>query len=345
MQEKSFLIIRLSSIGDVILTTPLIRCLRKAYPQSRIDFLVKKQFVDVIAANPHIDNIITFDTKADKELGRIKKLVKANHYTHIIDLQKNIRSIFICCGSKATYSSFSKRIFARYLLIRFHWNIYKETKPVYLRYFEALKKLGVGYDGEGTEVFPFVSDIENVENKLNQQAVQQSLAILAIAPGARWANKRWTTDGYASAINDFCDKIPAIPVFIGGKEDIAIVEQIQPLLRHHSVSFAGELTLMQSAAMLGKANVVITNDTGMLHMAQAMKAPVVAVFGPTTKELGFFPLPAKSRVAEMNLACRPCTQKGLDACPKGHFKCMKDINPQQVSKLAKELSTLHNLED
>ena len=102
---------------------------------------------------------------------------------------------------------------------------------------------------------------------------------------------------------------------------------------------------MQSAAMLGKANVVITNDTGMLHMAQAMKAPVVAVFGPTTKELGFFPLPAKSRVAEMNLACRPCTQKGLDACPKGHFKCMKDINPQQVSKLAKELSTLHNLED
>jgi heptosyltransferase II len=113
-------------------------------------------------------------------------------------------------------------------------------------------------------------------------------------------------------------------------------------MKTSSLNLAGKLNLMGSAALLGKAVMVFTNDTGMLHMAQAMKAPVVAVYGPTTHELGFFPLPENSRVAETEISCRPCTQKGLHSCPKKHFRCMNDIKPEMVSTLASELFHFRN---
>jgi heptosyltransferase-2 len=109
-----------------------------------------------------------------------------------------------------------------------------------------------------------------------------------------------------------------------------------------SVDLAGKLSLMGSAALLGKAKMVLTNDTGMLHMAQAMKAPVVAIYGPTTRELGFFPLTENSRVAEIDISCRPCTQKGLHSCPRKHFRCMKDLKPQVVADLAAGLFKTNN---
>jgi heptosyltransferase II len=113
-------------------------------------------------------------------------------------------------------------------------------------------------------------------------------------------------------------------------------------MKNKPLNLCAKLSLMGSAAVLGRAAMVFTNDTGMLHMAQAMKAPVVAVYGPTTQELGFFPMPQNSRVAETSIACRPCTQKGLHSCPKTHFRCMNDIKPEVVSSLALELFTLKN---
>lgn len=332
------LIIRFSSIGDVILTTPLIRCLRVKFPTAQIDFLVKKEFSVVLSRNPHISNIIAFDKNAGSgELSRIRKVVHINRYSHILDIQKNIRSIFIASGSGALVSGFSKKLLARDLLIRFGINIYKEIKPVYLRYFEAAETLGVVYDERGTEVFPSESDALNVEDTLKQINIPSGMPFLAVAPGAQWANKRWTNAGYAASADTFCMQTGAYTVLIGGPGDVEICKQVQSLMKTPSLNLAGKLNLMGSAALLGKAAMVLTNDTGMLHMAQAMKRPVVAVYGPTTRELGFFPQPENSRVAETDISCRPCTQKGLQYCPKKHFRCMNDIAPETVSKLAMEL--------
>jgi lipopolysaccharide heptosyltransferase II len=333
-----FLIIRFSSIGDVILTTPLVRCLRAKFPTAQIDFLIKKEFSVVLSNNPNLSNIITFDKNAGKgELSRIRQFVKQNKYSHILDIQKNIRSVFIASCSGAVVTSFSKKILPRDLLIRFGINTYKEIKPVYLRYFESVSELGIKYDGNGTEVFPTASETENVIEILKQNQIPSGMPMLVIAPGAQWENKRWPEQGFATASDTFCSQTGAYPVLIGGPGDVEICRKVQTLMKAPSLNLAGKLSLMGSASILSKANMVFTNDTGMLHMAQAMKTAVVAVYGPTTRELGFFPLPENSRVAEIDISCRPCTQKGLHSCPKKHFRCMKDIKPEMVSDLAAEL--------
>jgi len=333
-----FLIIRFSSIGDIILTTPLIRCLRETFPNAHIDFLVKKEFAVVLSGNPHINNIITFDkTDGRNELRRIRMQVQLTRYSMIFDIQKNIRSMMIGVGSRTGIAGFSKKILARDLLIRFNINIYKEIKPVYLRYFEAVETLGVKYDGKGTEVFPSDQETSIVEALLTQNNVPTGKPLLVVAPGAQWETKRWTTDGFASAAGTFCNQTGAFTLLIGGPGDIDTCKEVQAQMTTPSLNLAGKLSLMGSAALLGKAAMVLTNDTGMLHMAQAMKAPVVAVYGPTTRELGFFPLPENSRVAEIELSCRPCTQKGLHSCPKKHFRCMNDLRPELVSELAAKL--------
>jgi len=333
-----FLIIRFSSIGDVILTTPLIRCLRAEFPGSRIDFLVKKEFSVVLSQNPYLSDIITFDKKAGSgELIRIRKLIKQTGYNHILDIQGNIRSVLLSTGSGAQVSGFSKKLVARDLLIRFGKNIYKEIKPVYLRYFESAEALGVEYDGKGTDVFPAETEVQIVSDLLKKNNITAATPFLAIAPGAQWENKRWTPEGFAAAADTFCSKTGSNVVLIGGSGDIETCNLVQSFMKTSALNLAGQLSLMGSASLLGKASMVFTNDTGMLHMAQAMKAPVVAVYGPTTRELGFFPLAENSRVAEIEISCRPCTQKGLHSCPKKHFRCMKDLKPEMVANLALEL--------
>ena len=333
-----FLIIRFSSIGDVILTTPLIRCLHDEYPAVQIDFLVKKEFAVVLSGNPHLSNIITFDKNAGKgELGRVRKFVRQNKYSHIFDIQRNIRSVLISEGSGALITGFSKKLLARDLLIRFNINVYKEIKPVYLRYFESAEALGVEYDGKGTEVYPAAAEKEKITEILKRNNFAAGTPILVVAPGAQWENKRWPAEGFAAAADTFCSQTGASTVLIGGPGDVEICNSVQTQMKTSSLNLAGKLSLMGSAALLGKAAMVFTNDTGMLHMAQAMKVPVVAVYGPTTRELGFFPLPENSRVAETDISCRPCTQKGLHTCPKKHFRCMNDIKPGMVSDFGTEL--------
>ena len=305
---------------------------------AQIDFLVKKEFAVILSNNPNLNNIITFDKDAGKgELSRIRQVVKQSKYTHILDIQKNIRSLIVSKGTGATVTGFSKKLIARDILIRFGKNIYSEVKPVYLRYFESAQHLGVEYDSRGTEIFPNSSESEKITEMLKQNNFKPGTPILVIAPGAQWENKRWPVAGYATASDTFCNQTGAYPVLIGGNGDVEICRQVKDLMKTPSLDLSDKLSLMGSASMLGKAAMVFTNDTGMLHMAQAMKSPVVAVYGPTTRELGFYPLPENSKVAEIDISCRPCTQKGLHSCPKKHFHCMNELKPEIVSNLAAEL--------
>lgn len=325
-------------MGDVILTTPLIRCLKARFPDSEIDFLVKKEFSGVLSENPYLSNIILFDKSFGKdEILRVRALIKNGNYSHIIDIQNNIRSVLLRAFSGASVSSFSKRILARYFLIKFKKNFYKEVKPVYLRYFEAVSKLGVSYDGQGTELFFQESDKELMEADLAKNGLNTTNQLLIVAPGAQWANKRWLPSGFAQSADALSLRYNYTVVLLGGKGDVEICTEVQKLMKSPSIMFAGKSSLMQSAALLSRAALVLTNDTGILHMAQAVKTPVVAVFGPTTKELGFCPLPYRSKIAEADLECRPCTQKGLNGCPKTHFNCMKNVYPEKVISLAHEL--------
>ena len=334
---KNILIFRLSSIGDIILTTALIRCIRKTFPVSQITFVVKKEFHDLIKYNTNLNKIIAYDKSTGfKGLQILRQNIKRNRYDWFIDIHNNIRSNYVKRNSRIPLKTvYKKYIIKRWILINTGINLYKQNKPVLLRYFDALKILDVKYDGEGTEVFFSDGHMQKVRDTLESNGYKNS-RIAVLCPGASYKNKQWTMEGFAE-IAGILKERGFYVVLLGGKTDIKNCRNVNEINNNNLLNIAGELKLLESAALLSISDIVVTNDSGMLHMAQSQKKPVVAIFGPTTKELGYFPIPQKSRIAEVELSCRPCTPKGLNHCPKKHFKCMKNISSKMVIKLIDEL--------
>ncbi|MDD3738867.1 MAG: glycosyltransferase family 9 protein [Lentimicrobiaceae bacterium] len=332
--QKRFLIIRFSSMGDVILTTALVRCLRKAYPDCIIDFVVKKQFAEVLEGNPHINSLFFYNSDNKNELKNLISELKNNNYSHIIDIQKNIRSLTLRLKVPAKYKwKYSKHVVKRFMLIKFKINLYgKSVVPVYQRYFKAVEKLSVKYDGLGTEMFPSKSNIDKVSKWFEENGASQSRC-LALAPGAYWDNKRWLPEYYIALANDLLTNKFDCVVLMGGKGEKELCEHIAGKINGKVLNASGIFSIGQSAAVLSFCKVLVSNDTGLLHMAQSVKTPVVGIFGPTSKELGFYPYGDKSRVAEVDEPCRPCTQMGKNHCPRKHFRCMKNISVAEVKKL------------
>jgi heptosyltransferase-2 len=201
--------------------------------------------------------------------------------------------------------------------------------PVYLRYFESVKKLGVRYDGKGTEISVSRTDSEAVSERLQVLGRQPGQRIVVICPGATYSNKQWKKEGFIETARSLAEA-GVMVILHGGKDDITLCGEIAEQAGNGSLSLAGQLSLPGSAALFRHSSLVIANDSGMLHLAQSQKTPVVGIYGPTSKELGFYPLPINSLVVETDLPCRPCTPKGLNYCPKKHFRCMNDISPDKV---------------
>jgi len=329
---SKILIIRLSSIGDIILTTPLLRSIRKAYPNAFITYITKKQYASLLAESPYIDELIAFDTSEGfRGLRKIKRRLREQHFDIYLDIHKNWRSRFLRLGLGAKYiTTYPKYIVRRTLLVRFKINFYKHIKPVYLRYFEAARKLGVQYDGEGSEIHIPVAVTKKVTGILSSLGYQFNKPLAVICPGATYFNKRWIPEGFAQTASYLIKERSAFIILHGGKEDKDLCDRIAAMIGTGAFSLAGSLSLPESAALLKLSTLVIANDSGLLHLAQSQKRPVVGIYGPTTRELGFFPIGNNSTVVETSLPCRPCTPKGLNYCPKVHFRCMNDITPEMV---------------
>jgi len=326
------LIIRLSSIGDIILTTPLLRSIRKTYPDAFITYITKKQYAGLLADSPFINELIAFDkSEGFRGLRKIKQRLRDHHFDACLDIHKNWRSWFLRFGLGAgVITTYPKYIIRRALLVRLKINLYKHVKPVYLRYFEAARKLGVSYDGEGSEIhFPNAAT-DKVTGILSSIGYQFKTPLVVICPGATYLNKKWKSEGFASTARYLMKERSAFIIIHGGRDDKELCEGIVAMIGTGSFSLAGTLSLPESAALLKLSTIVIANDSGLLHLAQSQKRPVVGIYGPTTRELGFFPIEQKSTVVETTLSCRPCTPKGLNYCPRVHFRCMNDITPEMV---------------
>jgi lipopolysaccharide heptosyltransferase II len=338
------LIIRLSSIGDIILTSPLVRAVRKAFPDAQIDFLIKQEFADLMTHNPHVNRLIPFEKKGGfKGLQKLKRELAEQQYDWVIDLHKNLRSLYLRNGIADRFSTFSKEYFKRYVFINLKINLFKQITPVYIHYFDALCSEGIQYDGLGTEVFFTEKDAVFVADFLQQNQIEPSRSIVALCPGASYATKRWLPERFAQVADYIIEKYNYSLVLLGGKTDLALCEEIRTSMKNTALNCAGQFNLLQSAAMLRRSEWAITNDSGMLHLAQAQKRPVLAIFGCTVEELGYFPLPERSRAVQKNLPCRPCTHNGLHTCPKKHFDCMRGIETAQVIKELEILIRENNL--
>jgi len=318
---KRYLLIRLSAIGDIVLATAAIEAISKAEPDSQIDLVCKARFAELLKGNPHIKNIYSFD-----EQGRHKGLrglllfiheLSAKKYSFIIDLQNNPRSRMIAlCLNGGKKIHWHKDTWRRRMLV---WgqDKGKTYKTVIQRYLEAVAKTGINYPEAKPKLYS-VSD-ETIKLPLN--------GFIAIAPGAHWPTKRWT--GFAELITKIGNGKLEI-VVVGDKNDRSASEEIIKTSGANATNLCGLLDLSQLSYALSRAKLLVTNDTGAMHIAEAAGTPVAAIFGPTVKQFGFAPWRKESSVVEVDLDCRPCALHGSQSCPRGHFKCMKLISAEQV---------------
>lgn len=341
-----FLIIRFSSIGDIVLTTPVIRCLKQQVPDAEVHYITKSSFQSLLENNPYIDKLYTFR----EEITEILKPLKDENYDYLIDLHKNLRSLRLVLNLRKPYTGFPKLNAQKFLITQFKINLLPDIHIVD-RYFKAVGKFGVTNDKKGLDYFipadtnPWLK-IPNLPKK----------DYIALVIGGKHATKQLP----AEKLLELCQGLAKPVVILGGPEDQQtgewLVEQLRsPQSAVHSslsgdrrpgtvdcYSGCGLLSLHESAALLRDADFVITHDTGLMHIAAALKKNIVSIWGNTIPEFGMYPcLPddftGYSRILEVKgLSCRPCSKIGYSKCPKGHFKCMRDVNVLVCSYVKKQ---------
>ncbi|MFH1562887.1 MAG: lipopolysaccharide heptosyltransferase II [Nitrospirota bacterium] len=330
--DKKILIIRLSSIGDIVLASPLIRLVRKKFPQAKIDMLVCSEFEELISANPNLSQVILFDRKTGlKGLLRLCKKIRKERYDLVIDIHKKLRSSIICwtSGAKQTVV-YNKHSFLRFLLVNFKINRFVTTTYVANLYLKSVERFGIEDDGQGLELDITQAKDMGVLELLRQEGVSKECSLIGLAPGAHWNTKRWFKESFIELANLLLQRKGVKIVILGGKDEMELGKEIESGLLDKPINAVGKLSLMETAALLKRCNVLITNDTGVMHIAAAVKTPVVAIFGPTVGEFGYYPYRVANRVISKDLPCKPCTTKGTSKCKINTFDCMRIISTDEV---------------
>lgn len=346
--EKSILIIRFSSLGDIILTEPVIASLRKEYPGAIIDFLVRKEYTDLVRYNKNLNDILIFDTGTGfAGLKALRRQIKRADYDWIIDLHGSLRSRFICRGQRAIVGRIKKNQFLRFLLVRFHINLYrklfKRIPRVPAKYLSAVEQVA------GSAFHPPEGYIPAVRAHLPDNTIFKGEAAWAhyedrgfgviMAPGARHFTKRWPASYYAFLISEIYKKHGKKTLLLGGPEERETADEIVKLAVEGAVeNLAGKYTLLETIAIISRTPFFVGNDSALMHAAAAFDIPQAVIFGSTVEEFGFYPNSEKAVVFHVEgLKCRPCTHIGRSACPKTHFRCMLDIRPQEVLEFYESL--------
>jgi heptosyltransferase-2 len=329
-RNPRILIIRFSSIGDIILTAAFIRQTRLKFPRATLDYVIKKQFSDLIKDNPHIDNVFELDTDSDFEsLKNLSQTLKKNQYDFVFDLHANLRSAYLCKQLKKTkIFKIKKNKIKRSLLVFSKINLYKTILSVPEKYLNTGKNAGIKDDGKGLELF-WRSDVEKSLTAIFQKEKITKKNYIVIAPGAGFYTKQWPAAYVQQFIELFLKKYHHKIVLLGSAAES--VQNDYFLQNDRVINLSGKLSLLQSAIVISNSVAVLSNDSGLMHMAVAVRAPLLAIFGSTTQELGFFPYKSNATVIETEgLWCRPCSHIGRDNCPLNNFKCMMNIQPKKV---------------
>jgi heptosyltransferase-2 len=340
------LIIRFSSVGDIVLSSLLVRTLRHRFPQIHIDFLLKSEYADLVRHNPHVHKVIEFPSGGSiSELTQLHHAIRRERYDLIIDIHDSIRSRLLSLGTGRSVRV-DKRKVARWLLVNFKRDMYATfggAPSVAERYLETVRPFGVQDDGGGLEVHVPPETQERVESALRERGVPPGSRAIGICPSAKHANKMWLKERFAETATALAQRHDAPVIIFGSAEEAVRCDEIAAMVEAASpatrvLSLAGSLSLLETAAAMDHCSIVVTNDSGLMHIAAARKRKVVALFGPTVRQFGFFPFGTTSTVVEHPmLSCRPCTHIGLPNCPRGHFRCMRELESETVLRVAADL--------
>ena len=328
MEYQRILLVQTAYLGDVILTTPLIRAIKQVFSQATLDVLVIPQTAGALANNSHIDQLILFDKRRQKwpAFKDVLRILKARHYDLAISPHSSFTTGLLLKLSGIPQRVGFKRLPIRYFLTQ------QVTMPqadfTIEKYLALLQPFSKQSFSIQTELFPSEADKELAKRLM--QKLDKGKPTIAIAPGSVWPTKRWPAKYYTQLTANL--KQPFNLIFIGSKEEQDLCQQIIDQARaKRAINLAGELSILQSAAVIANCDLMICNDSGALHLANAMQTDVFAFFGPTVRSFGFFPFRPQDRVFEIaDLYCRPCGKHGHKECPEGHFRCMLEIKPEMV---------------
>lgn len=323
---KKLLIIRLSSLGDILLTTPFVRAIKTQFPDLKIDMLIRDEYADVIKLNPYIDNKFLFK-KDDKSNSDLIEQLRNIGYDLIIDLQNNLRSKKIISSLKIRNVKFHKKSFDKFLLVNFKINRLKVAPPIPVRYSNTIQSLKL--DEQGLDLF--------TDKSVNAELIGNE-NLIGFCPGARHFTKRWQKEYFIELGNKLAQNGYTIILF-GGKIDKEICAELENKISS-AIDLSNNDDLLQTAADMKLCKAVVCNDSGLMHTASAVGSKVIAIFGSTVKEFGFTPYNCSNLILENNsLTCRPCSHIGRSNCPKKHFDCMKSIKPEFVFEQLKTFLT------
>jgi heptosyltransferase-2 len=326
--SAKILVIRFSSIGDIVLTTSFLATLKKTFPNFEIHYLTLDKFSSILEFQPEIESVIELNSNSNlNDLLELNKHIKFSNYDRIFDLHGSIRSRLITRGLRRITSRVRKPRFLRFVLFYFHINMFSKDFSATYMYHKCLKR---SKTIEFPRTFLIVSNLEKegAVNFLKKHGVKGQFIV--IVPGAAWPQKQWGAEKYNQAINEIISKSNGSIVMLGGEKD-KINNEIEKI-NNHVINLTGKTNLRQAMSILSLSDTVLGSDTGLLHIAEALGKPVNMILGPTSKETGGGVSLDISKNIETNLWCRPCSQNGKKSCYRSSQYCMNLITSETVSK-------------
>ena len=320
-----FLIIRFSSIGDIVLTTPVIRCLKKQVTTAEVHYLSKASFKPILQHNPYIDKLYCVDNNLDSVIEQMK----AEDYDYIIDLHHNVRTLKVKRALQKKSFSFSKLNVEKWLLTALKINRLPAVHIVD-RYLDTVSSFGVKNDQRGLDFFiPEEEKLKDSDIPASHHAGYYGLVI-----GAALNTKKLPLH----KLKEICEKLQHPIILLGGKEDQETGKELASIDPFKIYNACGKFTINESADLVRGAKLIITHDTGLMHIAAAFNKPIISVWGNTIPEFGmtaYYSNPAvkDTKFEVKGLSCRPCSKIGHSKCPRGHFKCMEQIDVEQIISL------------
>lgn len=314
------LIIRFSSIGDIVLTTPVIRCIKQQLPGVELHYITKKAFESVLKFNPYIDKLHLLEGSIAEQILKLK----AEKFDFVVDLHHNLRTLRIKRGLGVRSASFNKLNIKKFLLVNFKINRLPDVHIVD-RYLETVSQLGVKNDGKGLDYF--LGEDYSLEKLLPASHREYTGFVI----GAQHATKRLPLE----KIIRICEQTDGPIVLLGGKEDKAVGDEVVRAAGPRVLNCCGSFALNESAFLVKMARQIVSHDTGLMHIAAAFNKKIVSVWGNTVPEFGMYPYKTDQHfIAEVKgLPCRPCSKIGYKKCPQGHFRCMHDQDDRKISSV------------
>jgi ADP-heptose:LPS heptosyltransferase len=326
-----FLILRFSSIGDIVLTTPVIRCIKQQIPDAEIHFATKEVYAEVLANNPYIDVLHMLNEANER---RLLSHLRSIQFDYIIDLHHNLRTWkFKWFLRKSTSYSFSKENIKKWLLTAWKKNLLPDTHVVD-RYMETVRHLQVKNDGRGLDFF--LSEKDHISK--TELPLTHIHGYVALAVGAAHATKQIPLE----KLKILCAALPTPIVLLGGKTDAVMGQALESEDKIKIYNACGKFKLGETAFLIKNCKLLITPDTGLMHIGAALKIPIISIWGNTVPAFGMYPYYGdaniSNRIVEIHgLSCRPCSKIGYQTCPRIHFNCMMKHDMQKIADLAAKL--------